>query len=166
MLKRRILSIRPGLVNIMTIIFLLFCSGKGNAQSSIFFYQLNTSHGLSGNYINDMCFDKGGNLWIGTTDGLNMFNGKTVVRYFNEEHPQLRDNHVTQVVCDDRNRIWVVTSFRHLTLIDENRKFHRIAFYGKDGLDRIRWVLPTKESGMVVYLRKGLFYLNKKDILK
>src|SRR6185503_816382 len=111
MVAPHILPARLRLISILAIIPLLLFSQISLAQSSIFFYQLNTTHGLSSNSINDMCIDKGGNLWIATSDGLNVYNGKNIVRFFYEEYPQLQNNHISQVLCDDRNRIWVTTQY-------------------------------------------------------
>src|SRR5262245_12607344 len=78
-------------------------------QANILFYQLTTAEGLSDNYIEDMTFDKSGNLWIATGEGLNMFNGKTVLKFFAQEYPQLQNDFLRQIVCDVHNQIWVMT---------------------------------------------------------
>src|SRR4051812_35870375 len=75
--------------------------------AGITFYQLNTAHGLSDNYVHDMCMDKNGNLWIGTGEGLNLYNGKSVIRFFASDNPELKNDYVEQLVCDNHNRIWV-----------------------------------------------------------
>jgi len=68
------------------IIFCLLLAAGSSAQNSnrphnLLFYQLNTQHGLSDNYVNSICTDKNSNLWIGTNERLNRFNGKTVTRF-------------------------------------------------------------------------------------
>src|SRR5699024_9746423 len=112
------------------LLLLVFCCA-GYAQNtyqqeSILFYRLNTSHGLSDNYIHALCTDKSGNLWIGSGEGLNMFNGRSVSRFFKQEYPQLQNDHIQQLVCDDNNRIWVINNGGFVTMIDENRSFHKV----------------------------------------
>ena len=74
-------------------LFLLILTGclQALAQGNITFRHLNTSHGLSYLGVTDMCTDKKGNLWIGTANGLNMFNGKTVEKYFATETQKHRE---------------------------------------------------------------------------
>ncbi|MBC7873621.1 MAG: histidine kinase [Ferruginibacter sp.] len=134
-------------------------------QDNILFYQLNTANGLSDNYIQSMVVDKNGNLWVSTGEGLNMFNGKTVIKFFTEEYPQLQSDYTRQVVCDDNNRVWVMSQQGKITMIDENRKFHRIALYNKKDPVEARWMLQTKEQGIILFTREGFFSLSpsKKD---
>src|SRR5678816_3308898 len=96
------------------------------AQPNIAFRHLNTSHGLSYTGIIDMCNDRQGNLWIGTSNGLNMYNGNSVEKYFDTEYPQLQNSSVVHVACDKNNRVWVLTQNGNTTIIDEKRKFHRL----------------------------------------
>jgi len=101
-------------------------SQTAGSNPGILFYQLNTSHGLSDNYIHAMCTDKSGNLWVGTGEGLNMFNGKTVTKFFRDEYPQLQNDYVSGLLCDDDNRVWVLNEGGFITLIDENRRFRKV----------------------------------------
>jgi ligand-binding sensor domain-containing protein/putative methionine-R-sulfoxide reductase with GAF domain len=141
----------------------LFCplhsfSQSHNDQASILFYQLNTSHGLSDNYIYDMCTDKGGNLWIATGEGLNMFNGKTVVKFFRQEYPQLDNDFIRQVICDDKNRIWVLTENGNIAVIDEQRRFHRVGLYNNGNLIPTRRILHTRSKGIILFTQ-GYHYV-------
>src|SRR5512138_3732597 len=88
-------AIRPilTLTALLNCFCFLFCfrtySQQTDHRKNILFYQLTTVQGLSDSYIGEMCLDKSGNLWVPTGDGLNMFNGKKVTRYFKQEYPQL-----------------------------------------------------------------------------
>ncbi len=119
-------------------------------KAGILFYHLNTSQGLSDNYIFDMCTDMGGNLWIASGEGLNMFNGKTVTRFFKEEYPQLTTDYTRQLICDEQNRIWVMNQGGFMTMIDENRKFHRVALYRNGVMVPVRRILKTESLGIVL----------------
>jgi ligand-binding sensor domain-containing protein/putative methionine-R-sulfoxide reductase with GAF domain/anti-sigma regulatory factor (Ser/Thr protein kinase) len=142
-------------------------SQHSSRQANILFYQLNTAHGLSDNYIFDLCFDKSGNLWIASGEGLNMFNGKTVTKFFHEEYPQLKNDYLRKLFCDDFNRIWVLTQDGHVTMIDENRKFHGISLYNNNKFIATRWLLYTKEFGVILFTRNGFYSLTEgKSILE
>jgi ligand-binding sensor domain-containing protein/putative methionine-R-sulfoxide reductase with GAF domain len=132
-------------------------------RSSIVFYQLNAANGLSYNYVNALCIDKSGILWIATGNGLNMFNGTTVTRFFNNEYPQLRSNGIRHIVCDEKNRLWILTENGYMTLLDEQRQFHKISLYLKGEFVPARWILKTQSAGAVLFTRKGLFSLNEKE---
>src|SRR5882757_689329 len=99
------------------ILLIVFGILKAPAQSNIVFQHLNTSNGLSYIGVNGMSTDKKGNLWIATGNGLNMFNGKTVEKYFVAEHPELQTNDVIHVTCDGYNRVWVLTWSGNITMI-------------------------------------------------
>ena len=50
-----------------------------------------------------MCVDQEGLIFgYPTGNGLNMFNGKTVDKYFVNEYPQLHSNNIIHVTCDSR----------------------------------------------------------------
>ena len=73
----------------------------------ISFFHLNTANGLSDNLVTSAIRDKTGLLWIGTAEGLNSFDGFTVKKYYKEDHPALGSNHISDLICDDENRVWI-----------------------------------------------------------
>jgi ligand-binding sensor domain-containing protein/putative methionine-R-sulfoxide reductase with GAF domain len=139
------------------LISLQLCAQQTGKRKNILFNQLNSDQGLSDNYIYDMCTDKNGNLWVATGDGLNMFNGKKVTRFFKQEYPQLRSDDYREVLCDEHNQVWVMSSAGDVTLIDDNRRFHRVSFYQKEKPVRIRWVLYTKNQGVMLLTSDGVY---------
>ncbi|HEU4859852.1 MAG TPA: triple tyrosine motif-containing protein, partial [Chitinophagaceae bacterium] len=146
------------------LILILFFSSllkNSSAQHSLNFQHLNTTNGLSyiGSY--NTCVDKKGNLWIATGNGLNVFNGRTVEKYFATDHPQLHNSAIAQVVCDDKDRIWVLTYGGGVTMVDENRQFHRIAIYEGHKWIRTLWILDTDEHGAILYTADGNYSLKE-----
>jgi hypothetical protein len=87
------------LLSLMCGVLSMTASGQQHHASKLF-YQLNTSHGLSDNYIRSMTVDNRGILWVGTGEGLNSFNGKTVTKYFAKQYPALRYDYISQLECD------------------------------------------------------------------
>ena len=81
-------------------------SSKAQTHS---FSHLNTSNGLSENNVQSVAIDKNGFLWIGTIDGLNVYDGYSVTVYKKEDQPEMAANNVIHLTCDSRNRIWMGT---------------------------------------------------------
>src|SRR5215471_5391903 len=131
-------------------------------RKNILFNQLNSDQGLSDNYVWSICVDKTGNLWIATGDGLNIFNGKKITSFFKQEHPQLRSDNHREIICDDQNRIWTISVDGFVTVIDENRRFHRVSFQLNQKTVFVRWIVHTKSQG-VIFLTKEGAYAFKKD---
>lgn len=102
-----------------------------------------------------MCTDQKGNLWLATGNGLNMFSGKTVEKYYASEYPQLRSSNIIHVTCDSSNRIWVLTAGGNVTMLDERRKMHRVGLYQNKEFVRTRWILNSKQGGIVLFTRNG-----------
>ncbi len=141
-------------------------SQSANSYKNINFYHLTTAEGLSDNYVRDMGMDKTGNLWIGTQDGLNMFNGRSISWLLRENHPQLNSDFITKLFCDEQNRVWVLCQGGYPVLIDESRKFHKISLYNNGKLSTLRWLLDSKEYGAILFTKEGFFTLSKnKNVL-
>jgi ligand-binding sensor domain-containing protein len=95
-------------------IILFFIAGKNYAQSfpHIQFSHLSEKDGLSSNQVNAIVQDEDGFIWIGTSDGLNRFDGYKV-RTFHQipnEKNSLIFNGVFSIVCDLKKGLWVCTS--------------------------------------------------------
>ena len=144
---------------IATVAFGLCCTIV-TAQPGIAFQHLNTSNGLTYLGVNSISVDKKGNAWIATGNGLNMFNGKAVEKYFVSEYPQLQSNNIIYATCDNNNRVWVLTAGGNVSMLDEQRQVHRVALYDKKDLIRIRWILNRQSGGIVLFTAKGNFAFN------
>ena len=83
----------------------------GNLPESFLFNQFTVDHGLSQNVINSIQQDYLGFIWIGTNDGLNMFDGYSfrVFKYDPFDDHSLSDNHITVIYEDPFHRMWVGT---------------------------------------------------------
>lgn len=145
--------------------YLLFacfiCLGKTGAQS-LSFHHLNTSNGLSDNNVQSVVVDKRGFLWIGTVDGINVYDGYAISSYRKETQPALPSNNIIHLTCDSKNRVWL-GSHEGVTWIDDERNFHRVIL--NDSVDRFgcRTIQDTKVLGPVLYTSLGQFYLNEKS---
>ncbi len=69
-------------------------------------------HSLGSNFINSICEDKNGVIWISTeSGGLNAFDREK--NYFNCYSTQngLPTNSIGKLMCDDRNNLWIGTDY-------------------------------------------------------
>ena len=64
---------------------------------------------LSGNLVNDMYTDATGRLWIGTTNGLNLFDRKNDLFYSFTTADGLPDNCIFGILEDDHGNLWLGT---------------------------------------------------------
>ena len=147
-------------LRLLPIVFLFFIT-KTNSQSNSFFH-LTVADGLSDNYVRSLAVDKQGFLWIGTTEGLNVFDGHQVTSYVTSLQPQMASNHIIHLTCDRRDRIWQGTS-EGISWLDERRRFHRVIL--QDSITRFasRTILDTKRFGPVLFTGLGQFYFDEKE---
>ncbi|MBC8265589.1 MAG: histidine kinase [Flavobacteriales bacterium] len=68
---------------------------------------LNKANGLSSNTALTLCEDKQGYLWIGTTFGLNKYDGNSIIHY--NKSDGLNSNYISYVFSDKNNNLWVGT---------------------------------------------------------
>jgi ligand-binding sensor domain-containing protein/putative methionine-R-sulfoxide reductase with GAF domain len=146
---------------VFTFLFLLEV-GRVLSQLNPFFYNLNTTNGLSYIGVNDMCVDKKGNLWIATGNGLNMFNGKTVDKYFATEYQQLQSSNIIHVTCDDHNRLWILTAGGYISMLDENRQMHSVSIFKNDQWVKTLWIYNSGKNGISLYTPEGNYVFNSR----
>ncbi|MBC7904685.1 MAG: histidine kinase [Gemmatimonadaceae bacterium] len=133
----------------------LACAGQNVA-----FHHLNRTNGLSDNTVRSIVIDKNGFLWIGTAEGLNVFDGYGVTSFLKEKYPALSSNNIVHLTCDKNNRVWA-GSPAGVTWVDENRNFTRILL--NDSIERFACasIFETKSHGIVLYTDKGQYSANK-----
>lgn len=150
---------------ILFISLLIFFCGKIFGQHGISFQHLNTPNGLSYTGIYDLCVDLKDNLWIATGNGLNMFNGKTVEKYFASEYPQLQNSNVIHVTCDSSNRIWILTAGGNVNVLDEKRQMHHVGIYKNNSPAKTGWILNSQHGGIILWTNKGQYFLKANGLL-
>ena len=111
---------------------------------------------LSDNNAKAAAVDHNGFLWIGTREGLNVYNGFEIQSYTTEQIPIFPVNDVTSLFSDSKRRLWVGFSLGACWM-DEKRNFHRIEIM--DSLSRFNCylVLESKQFGIVLITNFGQF---------
>jgi ligand-binding sensor domain-containing protein len=103
--KRFILSILTA--------FLCICSTAYGATDNIGFRRFTVHDGLSDSQVNCIYKDSRGYLWVGTSLGLNRFDGFRFKTYFTQagNANSLLNNDVSDVIEDAIHRMWIRTSY-------------------------------------------------------
>lgn len=92
----------------------LFISAKhvaGQDFPDLQFEHITVKEGLSSNRTTSIAEDKQGFIWIGTSNGLNRYDGYRFKQYYHSETDSntLVNNDVQRLYCDSRGRIWIST---------------------------------------------------------
>ncbi len=104
-------------------------------KSQYIFNQITVENGLSNNSITCIFKDSRGFIWIGTTDGLNRYDGYSFVIYKNNpsDPGSISDNFISSIIEDFSGSLWIGTQGGGLNMYDlHSEKFK--AFY-HDPLD-------------------------------
>ena len=97
------------------IMFFLVCSANAQfthaVQSQYRFKYITVDEGLSNNNVKAICQDSKGFIWIATRNGINKFDGRTIVTYRNDSHDNstISSNAVNSVFLDSKNNLWIAT---------------------------------------------------------
>ena len=154
------------------IILILFISPTFSQEHKLddflYFETFSNDDGLSHNNIKCIFQDSKGFLWIGTTSGLNRFDGKNFVTFRSDplNKKTISSNNILGI-CEDKNQnIWVATEFGLNQLIRETLEFNR---YFVDTTQNyhlekniIHNVLCDNEGNIWVKTRKNISKLNIK----
>ena len=132
----------------------------------ISFFHLSKTDGLSDNEVTAAVRDKNGLLWVGTTEGLNYFDGYTVKRFYKEEYPQLQNNNILRLACDEKNRLWIHFADKSITMLDENRKFHLISIRENGKEIKADFLLPVTVRGILFIKGSHLYSPDEKNPLQ
>ena len=91
-------------------------------QAAPAFEHISTAQGLSVPFITSLWQDRRGFLWIGTTDGLNRYDGYDYIVYRQDpaDPNTLSDNYInTNALYEDQNGwLWIGTRNNGLSLLD------------------------------------------------
>ncbi|GGD27342.1 hybrid sensor histidine kinase/response regulator [Hyunsoonleella pacifica] len=100
--------------NNISFLFIVFLISFGEAQNDVYkFNHITDANGLSQNSVIAMHQDKLGQMWIGTRDGLNKYDGEQFTVFKHEKsNPNSITNNSILCIEEDRNGfIWIGTSF-------------------------------------------------------
>ncbi len=104
-------------------------------------------NGLISNNSTTIFCDHENKVWIGTTAGLNVWNGKDFVSF--ETTDGLTNNFITSIIEDELNNIWVGTS-NGLNLFTPDKQLNKgysiTNYYTQDGLKSVSFIRNAVEK--------------------
>lgn len=99
---------KPLVVRIWVVVLLVVCRQATAEVRDIQMHSLGIDKGLSHQSVNCFCQDEFGFIWIGTTDGLNRYDGYTVDVFRPDDAPySIASNNIRQLYCDQRGSIYI-----------------------------------------------------------
>ena len=133
------------------------------------FRRITIEDGLSQTTINDIYQDKQGYMWIGTSYGLNRYDGKKfkVYKYNDGKEMTIPSNFICKIVEDSKENLWVATN-KGLSKISKDRK--KIQNYISDTKDKntlshynTRYVFIDSKNRLWVGTEQGLNLYDEKN---
>lgn len=96
----------------ISIVFVMILKGDiSNAQESINFKNITINQGLSQGTVQAIEQDSKGRIWIGTNDGLNVYNGYEFKVYGQKKDPKkgIANSYIIDIKEDKKGNLWVAT---------------------------------------------------------
>lgn len=97
------------------------CLHLSGTENEVYFDRYTTNDGLSDRTVNTIFQDKKGFIWVGTSNGLNRFDGLSFKTYFYDynDSTSIPGNEVNAIIEDTIGNLWILTN-RYLCIY--NRK--------------------------------------------
>lgn len=147
---------------ILIFLSLILCAGKVSSRQYINFDFIKQSKGLSSNSVTSIYKDSQGFLWIGTINGLNIYNGREFISFTHSSYipNSLTNNQITCISEDHEGNLWIGTE-KGLNLFDRETAGFRNFGHDPDNSNSIshNWVkqlFPDSKGNFWVATREGL----------
>ena len=146
----------------LTLWLLAFCIGTLSAAPKFSFKKYQVEDGLSHNTVWCALQDSCGFMWFGTSDGLNLFDGKRNKVYRNMLNEDfLLENNYIETLLEDGQDIWIGTNtgiYIYQRTTDKFLKFDRKTAYGVLISSEVRKIIKTDDGRIwIATLGQGLF---------
>lgn len=134
---------------------------SGSFCSQIYNYQyLSQTEGLTNNFVNDLVQDDRGFLFIGTGEGIGIYNGQEVEMF--TKNNGITDNYITKCYKDSKGNIW----FGHIqggSSIFYNHTFGKV--HVGAGIDSQIMDIEEDEHGRIWFVAQdyGLYFYTEED---
>lgn len=141
------------------VLILIAVSQYAKAQN-LYFKNLVVENGLSQEDVSSIVQDSYGYIWIGTYDGLNRFDGRTIETFHKRTSTpaSLPDNRISALAEDHQKRLWIGTQagfFSYYSLLRE--EFVRIE--SPENTGEIRKFLAIGETSLYALTSRGILKL-------
>jgi len=112
-----------------SLLFLCIITGRLSAQQQYLFTRLGIPDGLASNSVMSLQQDKKGYIWIGTSNGLQRYDGYRMQLFQHRlnDPRSLPNNVVQQLLLDKNNRLWIRSAFNRVGYMDlSDLQYHEI----------------------------------------
>jgi signal transduction histidine kinase/ligand-binding sensor domain-containing protein/DNA-binding response OmpR family regulator len=115
---------------------------------------LSNKTGLSNSAVLSMCQDHNGYMWLGTCDGLNIYNGQNIrILKPSSFSNSLSGNLIESVIETHDNIFWIQTNYG---LNRFNKTSGKIEYY--NNFIEKNYLLKSRENDIYVYLNNSIFF--------
>jgi len=122
------------------------------------------SSSISGNYIRKIILDHSGNLWIGTREGLNLYDrdNDNFIRFFHNDGDSvsLPDNYINDILEDKEGRLWVATEF--LSLYNPDTRSFSTFKINPGRRDYFKFLYEDSKNNLWFVSLKDLYHFDRK----
>lgn len=147
---------RIGILNSKIIVFVcILCFGSYFTKGQeITFKHIGTREGLSQSSVSSIVQDPLGRIWMGTRDGLNLYDGSSIkaFRPIRGDSTSLLGHFITKIV-EDGEYLWVISRSGLSRLHIKTQRFERFPIIGQTSLVRY-------QGNILLGTNDGLFDLN------
>jgi signal transduction histidine kinase/ligand-binding sensor domain-containing protein/DNA-binding response OmpR family regulator len=136
------------------------------AQTQPYFEKINQKNGLSNERVNSIVKETNGFVWIGTSNGLNKYDGKQI-KIYTKQNSSLNANDISDLLIDSQGRFWVATLGGGLNrYIQHEDKFETYKNIPKDFSsivsNEVNVVFEDSKGGLWLGTKDGLSYFDDK----
>ena len=148
---------------ILAIACILSCinvsASYANISQNYNFINITIEDGLSQSTVETIYQDSKGYIWIGTNDGLNVYNGYEFEYYKNDkdDNNSIPNNHIADIIEDKNGYIWVAT-INGLSRIDRDKDEIKNYYSDKNNGN-----LSDSNIWQILYTTDGKFLVSTVD---
>lgn len=135
-------------------IFLL-CIATACIAQPYRFRHLTTAEGLLSDLRLVMAEDKQGRLWIGSDEGLNIFDGYQVSTFNQPDSIFAGSSSILQIFCDSKGTIWIATAQGVFYKKDHDNRFQKLLYKNELFIDGV-FFGENSDNKMLIASRSNL----------
>lgn len=130
------------------------------SQSRPIFEKIDQSNGLSNTRVTCIVREKNGFVWMGTKNGLNRYDGKSL-KIYNKQNSDLSSNDIVDLYLDNGNNLWIATLGGGLNRYDATTNtFEVFRFDAENELS-----IPSNQVNILFEDSKGRLWLGTENEL-
>ncbi len=147
-----------------------FCLFSESFSNELLFKNISVDEGLSNHYVTNIFQDSRGFIWIGTLNGLNRYDGREVVNFFENaiSSNQMHNDRVLSISEDEFGNIWVGTGYGGVEIFDiRTQNFSSIILDKQNNFNNvIHSICKLSNGDMVCGTRTGSLFRFKAASIK